>query len=484
VKCHPRSVAKATLFGCMSLVSVCSLALLSSGLSFSRTSDRPPNFIIIVADDLGYGDLGVYGHPVIRTPNLDRMASEGVRLTNFYAAASTCTPSRAALLTGRYPIRSGLIRVLHPREPFGIPDYEITLAEALKALGYSTACIGKWHLGDLSMYSPNRHGFDYFFGLLYSNDMTMMPPNFSRLRLYRNQIPVEWPVVQRTLTQRYTAESIKFIEENKHRPFFLYLAHTMPHIPLSASQGFQGRSKAGLYGDVIEEIDWSTGRILNIIRELGLDRRTLMIFTSDNGPAPSLGRSFEGGSTGPFRGRKHTVWEGGLRVPCILRWPGHVPAGVVETGIATIMDFFPTLVESAGGVTPRDRPIDGHNILPMLQGKGPAPNSVFYYFRGANILAVRSGPWKLHLAQPDPTAKNRRQVSFAAAQLYNLEQDPSERNDIVRSNPEIAALLKAQTELFKSKVQPGFLIPPWRWLASVFDVKGRVLSSGSHKNNE
>jgi len=471
---------KARVLSCASLVSLWFFAFLSFGFSFGRASERPPNFIIIVADDLGYGDLGVYGHPTIRTPNLDRMASEGVRLTNFYAAASSCTPSRAALLTGRYPIRSGLIRVLHPREAFGIPDYEITLAEALKARGYSTACIGKWHLGDLSMYSPNRHGFDFFFGLLYSNDMTMMPPNFSRLRLYRNQTPIEWPVVQRTLTQRYTAEAIKFIEENKQRPFFLYLPHTMPHIPLSVSQGFQGRSKAGLYGDVIEELDWSTGRILNTVRDLGLDSRTLMIFTSDNGPASSLGRRFEAGNAGPFRGRKHTVWEGGLRVPGIVRWPGHLPAGVIETGIATIMDFFPTMIESAGGVIPSDRPIDGNNILPMLQGKRPAPNSDFYYFSGANILAVRSGPWKLHLAQPDPTAKNGGQVRFAAAQLYNLEQDPSERNDIVRSHPEIASRLKAQTELFRSKIQPGFLIPPWRWLASAFDIKGRVLSSGSH----
>ena len=481
MKCKSKPHTRARVLSCTSLVGLCFFAFPSFGFSFTPASDRAPNFIVIVADDLGYGDLGVYGHPVIRTPNLNRMASEGVRLTNFYAAASTCTPSRAALLTGRYPIRSGLIRVLHPRETFGIPDYEITLAEALKARGYSTACIGKWHLGDLPMYSPNRHGFDFFFGLLYSNDMTMMPPNFSRLRLYRNQTPIEWPVVQRTLTQRYTAESIKFIEENKNRPFFLYLPHTMPHIPLSVSKEFQRRSKAGLYGDVVEEIDWSTGRILNTLRDLGLDNQTLVIFTSDNGPAASLGRSFQGGSAGPLRGRKHTVWEGGHRVPCIIRWPGHLPAGVVEAGIATLMDFFPTLIESAGGTIPSDRPIDGHNILPTLQGKGPAPNSAFYYFfSGADILAVRSGPWKLHLAQPDPGARNGGQERFTAAHLYNLEQDPSERNDIARGHPEIAARLRAQTEAFRSEIQPGFLIPPWRWIRSAFDMKGHVPPIGSH----
>jgi len=254
----------------------------------------------------------------------------------------------------------------------------------------------------------------------------------------------------------------------------------MPHIPLSASQEFRGRSKAGLYGDVVEEIDWSTGRILNTLRDLGLEDQTLVVFTSDNGPAPSLGLRFQGGSTGPFRGRKHTVWEGGLRVPCIMRWPRHLPAGVIEKGVATLMDFFPTLIESAEGAIPSDRPIDGYNILPLLQGKQSSPYSAFYYFSGANILAVRSGPWKLHLTRQDPGANDDGQGRLSAVQLYNLEQDPSERNDLARSHPEIAARLKAQTEVFRSGTQPGILIPPWRWLTSAFEIKGRIAPGSSH----
>jgi len=455
------------------------LALLDSGFGSMPTFDRPPNFVVIVADDLGYGDLSVYGHPVIRTPNLDRMASEGVRLTHFYAAASTCTPSRVALMTGRYPIRSGLTRVLHPREKFGIPDHEITLAEALKERGYSTACIGKWHLGDLSIYSPNRHGFDLFFGLLYSNDMTIMPPNFSRLRLYRNQTPIESPVVQRTLTQRYTAESIRFIEGNKDRPFFLYLPHTMPHTPLSASREFRGKSRAGLYGDAVEEIDWSTGQILNRLRELGLDEQTLVIFTSDNGPAQSLGPRFsQGGSPGRLRGGKHTVWEGGLRVPCIMRWPGHLPAGIVEEGIATVMDFFPSLIETAGGTVQSDRPLDGYNILPMLKGQQASPYAAFYYFKGATLFAVRSGPWKLHLTQRNSEARQvSRPGTKSSARLYNLEQDPSERNDVAGNHPDIVARLTTQAAAFRSTVRPGRLIPPWNWLTSAFDFKTHIAPS-------
>jgi arylsulfatase A-like enzyme len=475
MRSQEKSLKTASALCCTGVVILWYFALLTSGLSVASADDRPPNFIIIVADDLGYGDLGVYGNPVIRTPNLDRMASEGVRLTSFYAVASTCTPSRAALMTGRYPIRSGLIRVLHPREKFGMPHSEITLAEALKDRGYATACIGKWHLGDLSGYWPNRHGFDFFFGLLYSNDMTLMPPNFHRLRLYSNQTPIESPVVQQTLTQRYTAESLRFIEENKDRPFFLYLAHTMPHVPLSASKEFRGRSQAGLYGDVVEELDWSAGQILGRLKKLGLDEQTLVVFTSDNGPAPSLGPRLQGASSGPFRGWKRSRWEGGFRVPCIVRWPGHLPAGRVETGISTIMDFFPTLIQAAQGTIPLDRPLDGHNILPMLLGKQPSPYRAFYYFRGANILAVRSGSWKLHLPRRDPGSN---QVDWPggrpAAELYDLQHDPSERNNLALTHPDIVASLIAQTRLFRSGMQPGMLIPPWSWLTSAFEISGRL----------
>jgi arylsulfatase A len=424
--------------------------------------DRPPNFVLILADDLGYGDLGVYGHPLLKTPNLDRMASEGVRLTNFYAAASTCTPSRAALLTGRYPIRSGLIRVLHPREKLGLPDSEITLAEALKERGYATACIGKWHLGDLATYRPNRHGFDYFYGLLYSNDMTVMPPNFSRLSLYRNGSPIESPVIQRTLTQRYTEQAVEFIHETRRRPFFLYLPHTMPHVPLHASKRFRGKSLAGLYGDVVEEIDWSVGEVLKAVKDAGLEEETLVLFTSDNGPA--LVKGLHGGSPGPLRGGKQTTWEGGVRVPCIARWPGRLPAGVVRHAMATAMDVFPTLVELAGGVVPADRPIDGRNLLAMLEGEEASSHASFYYFGGAQVFAVRLGAWKLHLTKRVLSIKGvGKPQPCQPPELYNLEEDPSERHDLSAKYPEIVAHLSREAREFLTRIEPGALPRPWRW---------------------
>jgi arylsulfatase A-like enzyme len=424
--------------------------------------DRPPNFILILADDLGYGDLGVYGHPLIRTPNLDRMASQGVRLTNFYAAAPTCTPSRAALLTGRYPIRSGLIRVLHPREKFGLPASEVTLAEALKERGYATACIGKWHLGDLAPYRPNLHGFDYFYGLLYSNDMTMMPPNLSRLSLYRNEGRVESPVVQETLTQRYTEQALAFIRENKHRPFFLYLPHTMPHVPLHASKQFRGKSGAGLYGDVVEEIDWSVGEVLKAVKNAGLEEQTLVVFTSDNGPA--LHKGPHGGSPGPLRGGKQTTWEGGVRVPCIARWPGRLPVGVVRHAMATAMDVFPTLVELAGGSVPADRPMDGQSLLAMLEGKEASPQASFYYFGGTDVFAVRFGVWKLHLMK---RVLNNKGVSeprrCQPPELYNLSEDPSECHDVAAEHPAIVAQLAREAREFLAGIEPGVLPRPWHW---------------------
>jgi arylsulfatase A-like enzyme len=385
------------------------------------------------------------------------MAEEGVRLTSFYSFP-TCTPSRAALLTGRYPIRSGLVRVLHPGERFGIPDTEVTLAEALKDQGYSTALIGKWHLGSLPPYRPNRHGFDYYYGLLYSNDMVMQPPHFRRLRLYRNDSAIEWPVDQNTLTQRYTRQAVEFILANRHTPFFLYLAHSMPHVPLHVSQRFRGRSREGLYGDAVAEIDWSMGEILQALQRFGLDQHTLVMFTSDNGPAVGLKR--RGGSAGPFRGGKHTTWEGGVRVPFLARWPGRLPPGGVRHGMATLMDLFPTLVELAGGEVAAGRDIDGRCILEILEGKAPSPHETFYYYYGTEIFALRWRNWKLHFYKRENLVLNVGHTRKCdPPELYNLDEDPAEQVNRAGGEPELVARLSRLSERFLAAVKPGRLPP-------------------------
>lgn len=298
---------------------------------------KKPNFVIILCDDLGYGDLGCYGNPVIRTPNLDRMAVEGQKWTDFYVADSVCTPSRAALLTGRLPIRNGMTndttRVLFPYSAGGLPQNEITIAEALKPVGYTSACIGKWHLGHLPQYLPTSQGFDYFFGLPYSNDMDctnklawkmegleQAKTDWFNVPLMRNEQIIERPADQHTLTKRYTDEAVKFIQQNKTRPFFLYLAHTYPHVPLFASKDFKGKSRRGLYGDIVEELDWSVGKVLGTLKEEGISENTFVVFTSDNGPW--LLKERFGGSAGLLRDGKGTTWEGGMREPCIMYWPG------------------------------------------------------------------------------------------------------------------------------------------------------------------
>lgn len=443
---------------------LCSFALFSfcgAVTAVQQPLQQPPNFVIILADDLGYGDLSVYAKTSIRTPHLDDMAAQGVKLTNFYAGAATCTPSRAALLTGRYPLRSGLIRVLHPRERFGLPDSELTLAELLKEQAYATACVGKWHLGDLPRFRPTRHGFDYFYGLLYSNDMTLRPPNFSRLWLWQNNEAIESPVVQQTLTKRYTKEAITFMEKNKTRPFFLYLAHTMPHVPLHASAEFRNRSTRGLYGDVVEEIDWSVGEIVKALQRMGLAERSLVVFTSDNGPA--IERGAFGGSAGALRGGKQTVWEGGVRVPFIACWPGRLPAGSIRHGVATAMDLFPTLAELAGARNLKDRSIDGRSIINMLVGKQESPHSNVYCFLGKNLAAIRSGPWKLHLFKSELQLNGlRKPVPCDPPELYNLDDDPSERRNVSKTNPALVKQLSVQAQQFEITIVPGQLLPSWR----------------------
>ncbi len=418
---------------------------------------RPLNLVILFADDLGYGDLGCYGHPTIRTPNLDRMAAEGLKLTQYYAMP-VCTPSRAALLTGRLPIRSGLNRVLFPNSTGGIPDEEITLAQALKARGYATMCIGKWHLGHLPRYLPTRHGFDHYFGIPYSNDMEVKKRKDPPLPLFRDESIIEQPAVQDTLTLRYTREALRFLGEQsaparQGHPFFLYVPYTFPHIPLHASKAFRGKSPAGLYGDVVEELDWSVGQILAAIRDRGLAESTLVVFTSDNGPW--LIQKARGGSAGMLREGKGSTWEGGVREPCLAWWPGTIAPGRVALDLASEMDWFATGLELAGARLPNDRPIDGVSLVPVLRGTGPVLRDHVYYYRDAELMAVRRGPWKLHLKTIDPASKQEEPVVHDPPLLFNLTVDPSERFDLAGQHPDVVKPLLEDIAAHRRDVKSG-----------------------------
>jgi arylsulfatase A len=423
----------------------------------------PPNIIVIFCDDLGYGDLGVFGHPTIRTPNLDDMAAGGKKWTNFYSACSVCTPSRAALLTGRLPIRSGMCsdkhRVLFPDSTGGLPESEITLAEALKTAGYITICIGKWHLGHHPRHLPTRHGFDTYFGIPYSNDMDGKgvkdafadPKSESwNVPLMKDEEIIERPAIQETLTQRYTEEALKFIQTHKNKPFFLYLAHTFPHVPLFRSKDFAGRSLRGLFGDVIEEIDWSTGRILDTLRKLGLDRRTVVIFTSDNGPWLSYRQ--QGGSAGLLRGGKGSTFEGGMREPTLFYWPGRIEPGV-EMGLGSTLDILPTSCALAGVKLPSDRIMDGFDLSPTLFGKSHSPRQIMFFYRGTRIFAVRKGAYKAHFITRSGYGPDG-ETLHSPPLLYNLEHDPSEKYDLSENHPEIIEDIMAELERHKSTVVP------------------------------
>ncbi len=413
----------------------------------ATAKDRLPNVVIIFADDQGYGDVGCFGAKGFATPNLDRMAREGMKLTDFYVAGPVCTPSRAALMTGCYPKRVGLAhRVLFPYSDTGLRPDEVTLAEVLKTKGYATACVGKWHLGHHPKFLPIRQGFDVFFGTPYSNDMGdhhykhqdfKAPP----LPLIRQDKVVEQSPDQRYLTRRYTEEAIRFIEANRNRPFFLYLPHNMPHRPIAASERFKGTTEHGLYGDVIAEIDWSVGQILATLGRLGLDERTMVVFTSDNGPVLLRARrlGYRPGSAGPLRGMKNTTWEGGMREPCLIRWPGRVPAGSVCRELVTTMDLLPTIAGLVGAKLPEGRIIDGKDVWPLLSGRADAtsPHEAFYYYRDDRLQAVRSGRWKLHVYRPEWARKPH------APLLYDLRADIGEKTDLASRHPEVVKRLTA-----------------------------------------
>jgi len=397
-------------------------------ISITSIASATPNVIIIFADDLGIGDIGPYGNTIIKTPNLDRMAANGIKLTSFYASANICTPSRGGLLMGQYPIRNGLSKdVARPSNKIGIPDNAITIADGLKTKDYATALVGKWHLGHRENQWPTQHGFDYFYGLPWSNDM--LP-----LALYRQSEAIEEPVEQTTLTKRYTEESIKFIEDNKDGPFFLYLAHSMPHIPLFVSKDFERTSEAGLYGDVIEELDWSVGQILDTLEKQGLDENTLVVFTSDNGP-------WWEGSSGQYRNRKGSSWEGGMRVPMIAQWKAKIKPGMESSAISMNIDLLPTIFNMADVPIPTDRPIDGKDIGRILTGHDESPHEFLYLFDGSIIAGVRSQDWKL-VYQSWYRNWNAKigldSYHFPPGLLFDMKNHPEELYSMTRENPAIA----------------------------------------------
>ena len=439
----------------------------------SKQGNAPrPNFVIVFTDDLGHGDLGCFGSPNIRTPHLDRMATEGIKFTDFYAASPVCTPSRAALMTGCYPQRVGLAApelVLGPASTIGLNPSEITIAGVLRKEGYATACVGKWHLGHLKPFLPTRHGFDRYYGIPCSNDMA---PTV----LMRDEEIIEAPAVQETLTERYTEEAIRFITEERDRPFFLYWPQTMPHTPLHASNRFKGRSPRGLYGDVVECLDWSMGELLAALKRLGLDENTFVAFTSDNGPW--LARGADGGSAGPLRAGKGTCYEGGQRVPCIMRWPGTIPGRVACSEIATTMDFLPTLARLASAEPPNDRIIDGKDIRSLLLADPGArsPYEAFYYYAMDNLQAVRSGKWKLvferikRMEYPFTEVENPGEVAPEA--LYDLERDIGESHNLIDEHPDVAKRLSGLADVMRADLGDTPFVP-YRGSLRTVEGKGR-----------
>jgi arylsulfatase A-like enzyme len=430
------------------------LVLSSAGTAAEKT--RQPNVVMIYADDLGYSDLGCYGAKGWATPHLDRMAKEGVRFTDFYVAQAVCSASRAALLTGCYPNRIGILGALGPTSKVGISAKETTLGGLLKSRGYATAIYGKWHLGYQEKFLPTRHGFDEYFGLPYSNDMWPKHPSvkFPALPLIEGEKTIATNPDQTKLTTWYTERAVGFIERNKDKPFFLYVPHNMPHVPLFVSDKYKGKSKQGLYGDVIMELDWSVGQILAALKKHDLDGNTLVMFASDNGPWLSYGT--HAGTAAGLREGKATTFEGGVRVPFIARWPGHIPAGTVCKQPAMTIDVFPTLARLAGVKLP-GHAIDGRDLWPLLSGKAKeAPHEALFFYWGRNLEAVRAGKWKLHFPHEYRTLAGKadgregKPANYSQAKiplaLFDLESDPGEKNNVAEKHPDVVKKLEGLAE--------------------------------------
>ncbi|MAS92404.1 MAG: arylsulfatase [Verrucomicrobiales bacterium] len=433
----------------------------------SHSAEAKPNFVVIFCDDLGYGDLSCFGHPSIKTPNLDAMAAEGQKWTNFYVAACVCTPSRAGLMTGRLPIRNGMCsdqrRVLFPDSSGGLPPSEITISSALKGLGYKTAAVGKWHLGHLPQYLPTSHGFDSYFGIPYSNDMSKEgktshfdlaeAEDYSayKVPILRDEEVVEQPADQRTITKRFTEEAVRKIEEFGDEPFFIYLAHNLPHIPLFRSEKFKGQSSNGIYGDVIEEIDWSVGEIRKALKATGVEENTLVVFTSDNGPW--LKFKTHGGTAGMLRDGKGSTWEGGMREPTIVAWPGTIAPGIVHE-MGSTLDLLPTFVSLAGGELPDDRVFDGVDLSDIVQGKtSTSPRETMFYYHGEQLYAVRKGEFKAHFKTKTSYVGQNKPEVFDPPLLFHLGHDPGEQWNVQAEYPEIAEELTKLAEEHTSGVE-------------------------------
>ncbi len=432
-------------------------------MPLAQAADRLPNVVIIFTDDQGYADVGSFGAQGFETPNLDRMAQKGRRFTNFHVAQPVCSASRTALLTGCYPNRVGIGGALGPSSKIGISDEETTLAQMLKAKGYATGMAGKWHLGDAPQFLPTRHGFDEYFGIPYSHDMWPRHPEnpkaYPLLPLIEGETVIHkdlQPADLETITARYTQRAVSFIERNKERPFFFYLAHNLPHVPLFVGEKFKGKSKRGLYGDVIEEIDWSVGEVLRALQRNNLEENTLVVFASDNGPWLSYGN--HSGSAFPLREGKGTSWEGGTRVPCLMQWPGKIPANSACKTMAMTLDLLPTIAKLVGAESPKNK-IDGLDIWPLLSGVPNAQNpheAYAFYYANNELQAVTSGEgrWKLLLPHTYRTMKDRapgkdgvpgqyRNIKLEKAELYDLENDIEELHDVAAAHPEIVAQLQA-----------------------------------------